>query len=177
MRFSCTGFAQYGQAYSIPLDLDSRMSLAVSMWNAMLPSVVAVALCGMLPLSWICFHKLRLHKLMLEQMDNFDLRNAECSMESDREIIQEQVLDLFDEALEPPLHVAFGAEAGWWFISFKKGQKVLQRWSFNLYICYVIICYVMYQQLHTGFIHHVGFIYHHGRLSVIASRNSHIVGP
>lgn len=103
-------FAQYGQAYSIPLDLDSRMSLAVSMWNAMLPSVVAVALCGMLPLSWICFHKLRLHKLMLEQMDNFDLRNAECSMESDREIIQEQVLDLFDEALEPPLHVAFGAE-------------------------------------------------------------------
>ena len=44
---------------------------------------------------------------MLDQMANFDLRNAKCSVESDRKVIEEQVLQLFDEALEPPMRIAF----------------------------------------------------------------------
>ena len=44
---------------------------------------------------------------MLDQMTHFDLRNARCTLEIDRVVIQKQVLELFDEALEPPLSVAF----------------------------------------------------------------------
>ena len=47
---------------------------------------------------------------MLDQMAAFDLRNAKCTLESDRRVIDEQVLSLWDEALEPPVSVAFGSE-------------------------------------------------------------------
>eukprot|EP00438_Fugacium_kawagutii_P024166 Skav223375 [mRNA] locus=scaffold1536:221253:222023:+ [translate_table: standard] len=47
---------------------------------------------------------------MLDQMAAFDLRNAKCTLETDRRAIEEQVLSLWDEALEPPVSVAFGAE-------------------------------------------------------------------
>ena len=53
--------------------------------------------------------KIQLHRQMLKQMAEYDLRSARCSLESDRAAIEEQVLDLFDEALEPPLHVAIEA--------------------------------------------------------------------
>ncbi|CAL1164146.1 unnamed protein product [Cladocopium goreaui] len=56
-----------------------------------------------------CFHKLQGHKHMLDQMFTFDLRNAKCTFEEDRAVIEELVLNLFDEALEPPIRVAFEA--------------------------------------------------------------------
>lgn len=46
---------------------------------------------------------------MLDQMSDFDLRNAKCTEESDRQVIEENVLNLFDEALEPPLSVSLDA--------------------------------------------------------------------
>eukprot|EP00435_Cladocopium_sp_Y103_P060833 s406_g22.t1 len=53
-----------------------------------------------------CFHKLQGHKRMLDQMSVFDLRNAKCTIEEDRAVIEELVLNLFDEALEPPIREA-----------------------------------------------------------------------
>ena len=47
---------------------------------------------------------------MLDQMAEFQLANAKCTLETDRRVIEEQVLSLFDEALEPPIRVAFGTE-------------------------------------------------------------------
>ena len=47
---------------------------------------------------------------MLDQMAEFQLGNAKCTLETDRGVIEEQVLNLFDEALEPPVSVAFGSE-------------------------------------------------------------------
>ena len=35
-------------------------------------------------------------------MAEFQLGNAKCTLETDRRVIEEQVLSLFDEALEPP---------------------------------------------------------------------------
>ena len=52
--------------------------------------------------------KLRLHGLMLDQMADFDVRQAGCALETDRVVIQRHVLRLFDEALEEPLSVSFG---------------------------------------------------------------------
>mmetsp|Transcript_6287 Transcript_6287/g.7150 ORF Transcript_6287/g.7150 Transcript_6287/m.7150 type:complete len:129 (-) Transcript_6287:7-393(-) len=49
-----------------------------------------------IPVSWCCFHKLKQHKVMLDQMSHFDLRNAKCSLETDRIILMEQILSLFD---------------------------------------------------------------------------------
>ena len=54
------------------------------------------------------FQKLRLHGLMLDQMADFDVRQAGCALETDRVVIQRHVLRLFDEALEEPLSVSFG---------------------------------------------------------------------
>lgn len=42
-------------------------------------------------------------------MFTFDLRNAKCTFEEDRAVVEELVLNLFDEALEPPIRVAFEA--------------------------------------------------------------------
>eukprot|EP00438_Fugacium_kawagutii_P007731 Skav217319 [mRNA] locus=scaffold3163:325845:327515:+ [translate_table: standard] len=44
-------------------------------------------------------------------MQCFDFRSAQCAVESDRGIIEEQVVDLFDEAFEAPLSVAFGVDS------------------------------------------------------------------
>lgn len=59
------------------------------------------------PVSSFCLFKLHRHKQMLDQMAAFDLRSAKCTLESDRTLIHDQVLDLFDEALEPPICVDF----------------------------------------------------------------------
>ena len=56
--------------------------------------------------TWFCFQKLEGHKQMLDQMASFDLRNAQCTLETDRVVLQRQVQDLFDEALEPPLSIS-----------------------------------------------------------------------
>lgn len=63
-----------------------------------------------LALSWLFFQKLKHHKSMLDRMSEFDFRNAKCTLETDRLAIEEQVLSLFDEALEPAISVAFDAE-------------------------------------------------------------------
>eukprot|EP00438_Fugacium_kawagutii_P023821 Skav220110 [mRNA] locus=scaffold1727:97641:99233:+ [translate_table: standard] len=88
------------------LDTTSRISILVSGMNAYcLPPFVFLA--ASVPVSWFCFRKLKLHKLMLDQMSQFDLRNAKCSLETDRVVLTEQVVSLFDEAFQPPLRVAF----------------------------------------------------------------------
>ena len=62
------------------------------------------------PFSFMCFSKLRSHRAMLDQMAQFDLRHAKCSLETDRLVIEQGVVALFDEALEAPISVAFGAD-------------------------------------------------------------------
>ena len=57
-------------------------------------------------LAWFGFEKLDGHKQMLDQMASFDFRNAQCTLETDRVVLQRQVQDLFDEALEPPLSIS-----------------------------------------------------------------------
>lgn len=37
---------------------------------------------------------------MLDQMESFDFRNAQCTLETDRVVLQRQVLDLFEEDLD-----------------------------------------------------------------------------
>ncbi|CAK9111307.1 unnamed protein product [Durusdinium trenchii] len=91
------------------IDGDSDMAPFWAMCNYFyLPWHTALLLA--IPLAWISLAKLDRHRLLLDQMANFDLRQAECALESDRFVIQEHVLSLFDEALEPPVSVAFGAE-------------------------------------------------------------------
>eukprot|EP00438_Fugacium_kawagutii_P020204 Skav207621 [mRNA] locus=scaffold1878:232672:235876:- [translate_table: standard] len=90
------------------VDTTSSTSIVVSGSKAyFLPPWAFLAIS--VPVSWFCFHKLKLHKLMLDQMSHFDLRNAKCSLETDRLALTEQVATLFDEAFEPPLRVAFDA--------------------------------------------------------------------
>ena len=102
------GLSLYGTTVS-PLYVDANspyISMSVSLWKMYavpLPAFFVIAL----PFSYFCFHKLDEHKSMLEQMAHFDVRNAKCTLETDRRVIEEQVLDLFDEALEPSLRVAF----------------------------------------------------------------------
>jgi len=102
------GLSMYGTTIP-PLYVDANspyISMTVSLWNTYaipLPAFFVFAL----PFSYFCFHKLDEHKSMLEQMAHFDVRNAKCTLETDRRVIEEQVLDLFDEALEPSLRVAF----------------------------------------------------------------------
>ncbi|CAK9093494.1 unnamed protein product [Durusdinium trenchii] len=60
-----------------------------------------------IPLAYFCLEKLTRHKLMLDQMAAFELRCASCSLNSDREVIEQQIIDLFDEAFEPPVSVFF----------------------------------------------------------------------
>ena len=55
--------------------------------------------------SFLSFAKLNRHKLMLDSMASFDIRNANCALETDRVAIEEQVFRLFDEALGPAVSV------------------------------------------------------------------------
>eukprot|EP00435_Cladocopium_sp_Y103_P053173 s1517_g17.t1 len=106
---SLTSSLAVGQQ-SPQLDLESRTSLFLSEFNSNYVPFF-VYLLSSLPFSWFCLRKLESHKLMLDQMSQFDLRHAKCSLESDRKLIEEQVLQLFDEALEPPVQVCFCAGA------------------------------------------------------------------
>ena len=75
------------------------------------PANVVYAGCCAFPCFWLCTQKLQKHEKMLNQMKHFDVRSAECTVESDRIVIQEQIVNLFDEALEPPVQVPFGTVA------------------------------------------------------------------
>eukprot|EP00438_Fugacium_kawagutii_P004970 Skav222401 [mRNA] locus=scaffold4422:329730:331385:+ [translate_table: standard] len=88
------------------LDAESRSSLFSSVLDAFyVPSYVY--LLASLPFSYFCSQKLSSHKTMLDQMTHFEFRNAKCAVDSDRKLIEKQVLQLFDEALEPPLQISF----------------------------------------------------------------------
>eukprot|EP00438_Fugacium_kawagutii_P029950 Skav229968 [mRNA] locus=scaffold327:464779:466616:- [translate_table: standard] len=99
-------FVNFDDTQLPEFDASSQFSLFMSVWNmCFIPP--PVFLVPSIPFSWFCFQKLQQHKSMLDEMSKFDIRNAKCTLESDRRIIMEQVLSLFDEALEPPLSVAF----------------------------------------------------------------------
>ena len=105
-------FSVVGQVWSWEKgNWDSRLSYVASFMMIAAPTTVAVPVGVALPCFWLCMQKLQKHKLMLSQMEHFDIRSAECTVESDRKVIEEQILDLFDEALEPPVQVSFGADA------------------------------------------------------------------
>ncbi|OLP81358.1 hypothetical protein AK812_SmicGene38106 [Symbiodinium microadriaticum] len=55
--------------------------------------------------------KIEGHKLMLENMRLFDIRDAKCALESDRRTIQMQVAELFDGLEEPTVSVALDTES------------------------------------------------------------------
>jgi len=94
---------------SVSLHPETPLSLFLGWFQTYtLPESIYSMLIGF-PVSWFCLQKLRRHKLMLDQMSDFDLRNAKCTEESDRQVIEENVLNLFDEALEPPLSVSLDA--------------------------------------------------------------------
>ena len=102
-------FLTVGEVWSYQLDLDSRLSCMVSFIMYEAPMNVIWAGCCALPCFWLCARKVQKHdELMLNQMKHFDVRSTECTVESDRAVIQEQIVNLFDEALEPPVQVPFG---------------------------------------------------------------------
>lgn len=88
------------------LDTASERSLFLSMLSNSFFPPVGYPFMGLV-LSWLFFQKLKHHKSMLDRMSDFDLRNAKCTLETDRLAIEEQVLSLFDEALQPAISVAF----------------------------------------------------------------------
>ncbi|CAJ1333516.1 unnamed protein product [Effrenium voratum] len=91
---------------SLVLDAESHVSLLVSLIrNYFVPPYAF--LFASIPYSWFCLKKLKWHKLLLDEMAHFDFVNAKCALEMDRREIEEQVVCLFDEALEPPIRVAF----------------------------------------------------------------------
>ena len=104
-------FSTVGEVWSYQLDLDSRLSCIVSYMMNEVPANVVCAGCCAFPCFWLCTQKLQKHEKMLNQMKHFDVRSAECTVESDRIVIQEQIVNLFDEALEPPVQVPFGIVA------------------------------------------------------------------
>ncbi|CAJ1358195.1 unnamed protein product [Effrenium voratum] len=93
------------------LDKESRVSLLVSMIRKYVVPPYAF-LFASVPLSWFSLEKLKRHKSMLDEMALFDFGNAKCTLETDRHEIEEQVLCLFDEALAPPIRVAFDGLEG-----------------------------------------------------------------
>ena len=106
--FTLMCFLSVGGTQSYQLDLDSTLSFMVSyMMNDVPVDVVSAGICA-LPCFWLGVRKVQKHELMLNQMKHFDIRSTECTVESDRIVIQQQIVNLFDEALEPPVQVPFG---------------------------------------------------------------------
>ncbi|CAK9051776.1 Uncharacterized protein SCF082_LOCUS28393 [Durusdinium trenchii] len=89
-------------------DWPSPDSLFTSWFYDELAPLPVLVMAPML-LAWFGFEKLDGHKQMLDQMASFDFRNAQCTLETDRVVLQRQVQDLFDEALEPPLSISIDA--------------------------------------------------------------------
>ena len=83
-------------------DPSSEWSLFVSFWETYYVSPI-VFLVASIPCTWLCLQRFKHHKLMLDQMSSFELRDAKCTLETDRILIMEQILGLF----EPALSVSF----------------------------------------------------------------------
>ena len=101
------------QAFPAPpkIDNESTISILISLcdwWQSAYYMYIFLSI----PTSWIFVQKAKNHKDMLSKIASFDFRNAKCTLETDRRVIEQQVLHLFDEALNPPLSVAFGSEPG-----------------------------------------------------------------
>ena len=94
---ACRGYLYDGSS-ATKLDTDSGLSLFSSFWNAYVLPYVLELFAASIPLTCCCLHKLKRHKLMLDQMMHFDLKSAKCTLETDRIVLQQQVLNLFDEA-------------------------------------------------------------------------------
>mmetsp|Transcript_8474 Transcript_8474/g.20069 ORF Transcript_8474/g.20069 Transcript_8474/m.20069 type:complete len:555 (+) Transcript_8474:88-1752(+) len=62
-----------------------------------------------IPVTILNLQKIRQHRNMLADMADFNIKSAQCSLESDREVIEAQVSDLFDEAQDVPCSVAIEA--------------------------------------------------------------------
>ena len=107
---ACPGYLYAGSS-AAKMDTDSGLSLFSSLWNAYILPYVLELFAASIPLTCCCLHKLKRHKLMLDQMMHFDLKSAKCTLETDRIVLQQQVLNLFDEALQPPLSVEFSRES------------------------------------------------------------------
>ena len=90
-------------------DASTRTAQCLSVFNLWMMNY-SLCIIGGIPFSFLCFAKLRSHRAMLDQMARFDLRHAKCTLETDRLAIEQCVVSLFDEALEAPVSVAFGAE-------------------------------------------------------------------
>ena len=70
----------------------------------------AVTLLPNLIVSAISFRvKLERHETMLKHMETFDIRAAKCSLEEDRENIEQRVAELFDGIDDPTISVALGS--------------------------------------------------------------------
>ena len=71
-------FAEQGSTTeSVDLDsVDSPVSLFMSIYNRHFNIPICLYLAVSVVFSWFCFGKVRRHKKMLDQMTNFDLRNA-----------------------------------------------------------------------------------------------------
>ena len=109
--FTLTSTSLVGQSWSARVTLESgRLSYVINTVVNSLPTSGAYGFVAGFPGWLLCLRKLQKHKLMLHQMKHFDFRDANCTLENDRKVIGEQVQDLFDEALEPPIQVAFGVD-------------------------------------------------------------------
>eukprot|EP00913_Durusdinium_trenchii_P007769 g7294.t1 len=95
--------------FVIPACESDPTSRFVSLFGLYFGSPVAYIVFA-IPITHFCSLKIESHKTMLDQMESFDLRNATCSLETDRLMIRRQVLGLFDEALQLPLSVSLEAE-------------------------------------------------------------------
>ena len=76
--FTIAGFLFADQGSSTEsVDLDSpAISLFMSIYNQHFNIPICLYLAVSVVFSWFCFGKVRRHKKMLDQMTNFDLRNA-----------------------------------------------------------------------------------------------------
>ena len=99
----------HGAGIPFKFDTRSRLGLFVSALTYNLGYAIP---CGLscLPFVLFCFWKQKDHLTMLQQMSQFDIRNAKCALETDRVVIERHVLALFDEAFEAPTSVSFGVE-------------------------------------------------------------------
>ena len=87
-----------------PNEMESRLSFVVSLVETWTLPVYMYFLMALIA-SFVSLEKLKGHKSMLDRMASFDIRNAKCTLETDRIVIEEQVFRLFDEALEPAVSV------------------------------------------------------------------------
>ena len=70
-------FAEQGSTTeSVDLDSKTAVSLFMSIYNRHFNIPICLYLAVSVVFSWFCFGKVRRHKKMLDQMTNFDLRNA-----------------------------------------------------------------------------------------------------